>query len=81
MKDEIEKFINEYLHDDIQYGRKSTGQYNRKFDYKKAIRQLHQLIKSQRKPLEIKIKKLEFMIENGLDWKDMQNDIQLPHEL
>ena len=28
-----------------------------------------------------KIKKLEFMIENGLGWKDMKNDITYPHEI
>ncbi len=26
-------------------------------------------------------KKIEFMIENGLGWDDMQNDITMPHEL
>ncbi len=26
-------------------------------------------------------KKLEFMIENGLGWKDVENDITMPHEL
>ena len=26
-------------------------------------------------------KKLEFMIENGLGWEDMRNDITMPHEL
>jgi len=26
-------------------------------------------------------KKLEFMIENGLGWEDMKNDITMPHEL
>jgi hypothetical protein len=28
-----------------------------------------------------KVKKLEFMIENGLGWEDMENDITMPHEL
>jgi len=28
-----------------------------------------------------KIKKLEFMIENGLGWEDMINDITLPNEI
>jgi len=28
-----------------------------------------------------KVKKLEFMIENGLGWEDMRNDISIPHEL
>ena len=31
--------------------------------------------------LKEKNKKLEFMIENGLDWEDMKNDISMPHEL
>ena len=31
--------------------------------------------------LKEKIKKLEFMIENGLGWEDMRNDISMPHEL
>lgn len=26
-------------------------------------------------------KKLEFMIDKGLGWKDMENDITMPHEL
>jgi hypothetical protein len=26
-------------------------------------------------------KQLEFMIDNGLGWKDIENDIQLPHEI
>jgi len=26
-------------------------------------------------------KKLEFMIENGLGWKDMENDISPMHEI
>jgi len=28
-----------------------------------------------------KVKKLEFMIENGLGWEDIRNDISMPHEL
>ena len=31
--------------------------------------------------LKEKVKKLEFMIENGLGWEDMKNDISMPHEL
>jgi hypothetical protein len=31
--------------------------------------------------LKEKVKKLEFMIENGLGWEDMRNDISMPHEL
>jgi len=31
--------------------------------------------------LKEKVKKLEFMIENGLGWEDMRNDISIPHEL
>jgi hypothetical protein len=28
-----------------------------------------------------KAKKLEFMVENGLGWEDMRNDIKMPNEL
>jgi hypothetical protein len=28
-----------------------------------------------------KFKKLAFMIDKGLGWKDMENDIAMPHEL
>jgi hypothetical protein len=31
--------------------------------------------------LKEKVKKLEFMIENGLGWEDMRNDISMPQEL
>jgi hypothetical protein len=31
--------------------------------------------------LKEQVKKLEFMIENGLGWEDMKNDISMPHEL
>ena len=31
--------------------------------------------------LKEKVKKLEFMIENGLGWEDLKNDISMPHEL
>jgi hypothetical protein len=31
--------------------------------------------------LKEKVKKLEFMIENGLGWEDMRNDISMTHEL
>jgi len=27
------------------------------------------------------VKKLEFMVENGLGWRDMENDIKYPQEL
>lgn len=27
------------------------------------------------------IKRLKFMIDNGLGWEDMQNDITMPHEI
>jgi len=30
---------------------------------------------------DAEIKKLIFMIDNGLGWEDMQNDITMPHEL
>ena len=33
------------------------------------------------KPYQEKIKKMEFMIDNGLGWKDMINDITMPHEI
>ena len=31
--------------------------------------------------LKEKNKKLKFMIDNGLGWEDMKNDITYPHEL
>jgi cell fate regulator YaaT (PSP1 superfamily) len=31
--------------------------------------------------LKEKCKKLEFMIENGLGWEDMRNDITMPNEI
>ena len=31
--------------------------------------------------LKEEVKQLKFMIENGLGWEDMKNDISMPHEL
>ena len=35
----------------------------------------------QRDELRERCKQLEFMIEKGLGWDDMKNDITMPHEL
>jgi len=35
----------------------------------------------QRDELLEKVKKLEFMIDKGLGWDDMKNDITMPHEI
>ena len=35
----------------------------------------------QRDELRERCKKLEFMIEKGLGWDDVKNDISMPHEL
>jgi hypothetical protein len=35
----------------------------------------------QRDELRERCKRLEFMIEKGLGWDDMKNDITMPHEL
>ena len=46
------------------------------------IEAIDTVVKEVEKPLPCeRCKKLEYMIENGLGWKDMENDISPMHEL
>ena len=47
--------------------------YVEKAKYDEAVR--------QRDELRERCKQLEFMIEKGLGWDDVKNDISMPHEL
>jgi len=47
--------------------------YVEKSKYDEAVR--------QRDELRERCKQLEFMIEKGLGWDDVKNDISMPHEL
>jgi len=65
--------------------------YVPKDDYDKLGRLMDQLAEAdekqtsgllrQRDELRERCKQLEFMIEKGLGWDDMKNDITMPHEL
>ena len=63
MKDEIKKILQDYMLTDMPLN-DATQQVLDLF----AIMQ-----RSEQWPCE-RCKKLEFMIENGLGWKDMEND-------
>ena len=46
-------------------------------DRRRAAKEIAALID----PLQEEIKRLRFMIDNGLGWEDMKNDITMPHEI
>ena len=51
--------------------------FDRIDEYRKASENLLNKIKER----DEEIKKLKFMIDNGLGWDDMINDITMPHEI
>jgi hypothetical protein len=46
-----------------------------------AQRIADKMVEERLRAMTERCKKLEFMIENGLGWEDMRNDITMPHEL
>ena len=46
-----------------------------------AQRIAEKMVSERLRAMTERCKKLEFMIENGLGWEDMRNDITMPHEL
>jgi len=52
-----------------------------KYDNKWAAKEIVSLIEQKCQEQSNEIKKLKFMIDNGLGWEDMRNDITMPHEI
>ena len=46
-----------------------------------AQRLAEKMVEERMRATTERCKKLEFMIENGLGWEDMRNDITMPHEI
>ena len=60
--EEADKLIQDFENGDISFLKLTCGLWNGGYNASKEEQQNH-------------IKKLEFMIENGLGWEDMKNDI------
>ena len=75
----LREFISKYVNDDNEPTFLSdltaliSEHYVEKAKYDEAVR--------QRDELRERCKQLEFMIEKGLGWDDVKNDISMPHEL
>jgi hypothetical protein len=75
----LREFISKYVNDDNEPTFLSdltaliSEGYVEKAKYDEAVR--------QRDELRERCKQLEFMIEKGLGWDDVKNDISMPHEL
>ena len=75
----LREFISKYVNDDNEPTFLSdltaliSEHYVEKAKYDEAVR--------QRDELRERCKQLEFMIEKGLGWDDVKNDISMSHEL
>ena len=75
----LREFVSKYVNDDNEPTFLSdltaliSEGYVEKAKYDEAVR--------QRDELRERCKQLEFMIEKGLGWDDVKNDISMPHEL
>lgn len=51
------------------------------YDYEDVEDEIEFWLRGQIEELKKQVKNLEFMVENGLGWEDMKNDISMPREL
>ena len=81
-----EEMLEEYISYDIQYPFPYVKpalaiKAMQEFATLHAQRLAEKMVEEKLRAMIERCKKLEFMIENGLGWKDMENDITMPHEL
>jgi len=82
----VREFIFQYLSSDDEWGYTfekpgSVEALTALIEEHYVEREEHDKVVQQLDKLRERCKQLEFMIEKGLGWDDIKNDITIPHEL